>query len=107
MRASFRVEIAGRAENDLLGTHDFIAQDKKKAARKWLRGALAACRSLRTMPYRCERIPEGEALGVEDRHLLFGNYRIIFRIQKSRVRVLRVIHGARQLTREMLQDEPS
>jgi toxin ParE1/3/4 len=107
MKASFRVEIAARAESDMRTIHDFIAQDKKRAAQKWLDGALAQARSLRLFPYRYEQIPEAEALGVDCRHIIYGSYRIIYRVIDRRVRILRVIHAARQLTRAMLIAEPS
>jgi toxin ParE1/3/4 len=68
---------------------------------------LKAARSLRSLPHRCEVIPEAEELGLEHRHLIYGNYRMIYRVEGKRVRVLRVIHAARRLTRQMLHDEPS
>jgi plasmid stabilization system protein ParE len=49
------------------------------------------------MPTRCEIIPEAEDVGIEYRHLIFGQYRTIFRIVEKSVIVLRVIHGARLL----------
>ena len=106
MRASFRVEIAVQAEADLRAIHDHIAQDKPKAATKWLRDTLAAIRSLRSLPYRHEAIPEAAELGLERRHLIRGNYRIIYRVEAQRVRVLRVLHAAQRLTQRLLRDEP-
>jgi plasmid stabilization system protein ParE len=106
MKASFRVEIAARAEVDMGAIHDHIAQDSKQRARKWLRGALAAARSLRSLPERFEVIPEADSLDLDYRHLLFGNYRIFYRVEERRVRVMRVIHAARQLTAEMFEGEP-
>jgi plasmid stabilization system protein ParE len=49
------------------------------------------------MPTRCEIIPEAEEVGIEYRHVIFGQYRTIFRIVEKSVIVLRVIHGARLL----------
>jgi plasmid stabilization system protein ParE len=69
MRASFHVEIAGAAEADLRAIHDHIAQDKPQAAGKWLSRMLKAARSLRTLPFRCEVIPEAEELGIDCRQL--------------------------------------
>jgi len=42
-------------------------------------------------------VPENELLGATYRHLLYGNYRTIFKIVGSRVIILRVLHGARLL----------
>jgi len=44
---------------------------------------------------RCEIIPEAEDVGIEYRHIIFGQYRTVFRIVEKRVIILRVIHGAR------------
>jgi plasmid stabilization system protein ParE len=106
MRASFRVEISVGAEGDLLAIHNEIAQDKPRAAAKWVRAMLNAARSLRSMPFRHEVIPEADETGLEHRHLIRGNYRIIYRVEERKVLVVRVIHAARQLTRRMLRDEP-
>lgn len=106
MKANFRVEIAQPAEVDLLAIHDTIAQDKPKAAAKWLRDTLQAARSLRSLPFRHSVIPEAEELGPDHRQLIRGNYRIIYRVEGQRVKILRVIHAARRLTSRMLQEEP-
>jgi toxin ParE1/3/4 len=103
MRASFRVETAAPAEVDMRAVYNLIARDRKVAAGKWLRGALAAIRSLRTLPERYERVPEDELLTFDCRHIIYGNYRIIYRVEEKQVRVMRVIHSARRLTPEMLQ----
>jgi toxin ParE1/3/4 len=36
-------------------------------------------------------------LGTEYRHIIYGNYRTVFRIEGYRVIILRVIHGAQLL----------
>lgn len=42
-------------------------------------------------------IPEADDIGAEYRHLIWGNYRTVFRIERSTVYIVRVIHGARLL----------
>jgi plasmid stabilization system protein ParE len=81
---------------------DWIARDKPRAADKWARTIERKVRLLRSMPQRHEVIPEALELGVEYRHILFGNYRTIYRIEDDRVIVLRVIHAARLLDQSML-----
>lgn len=44
---------------------------------------------------RCPSIPENKLLGTEYRHLILGEYRVIFRIARSTVFVLRIVHGNR------------
>jgi toxin ParE1/3/4 len=91
----YRVEITAAAERDIQLNYDYIARDKRRAAANWVRGIKKQIRSLALMPMRCEIIPEAEDIGIEYRHLIFGQYRTIFRIVEKRVIVLRVIHGAR------------
>ncbi len=105
MRASFRVETAPLAEADLRAIYESIARNAKGEAAKWLRHALAAIRSLRTLPFRFEVVPECETLGREYRHMIFGNFRIIYRVDGQVVRINRIIRAARQLTPTMLREE--
>ena len=58
---------------------------------------------LKAFPMRCPLVPENEFLGTAYRHLLFGNYRTIFKIIGARVIILRVIHGARLLDTGLLE----
>ena len=48
-------------------------------------------------------IPEAADLDIDYRHKLFGNYRIIYRVEGNLVFVVRVIHGARLLLRSMFE----
>ncbi len=52
---------------------------------------------------RCPIIPESQELGKECRHILYGNYRTIFRMEGSRVIIMRVIHGDRLLDLTVIQ----
>lgn len=102
MRTKYRVQLAPLAESDLQSHHDYIARQRPAAAAKWYREMRRKIRSLRTFPMRCEIIPEVETFGGEYRHLLVGNYRIIFQILDSVVLVLCVAHAAQILKRSQL-----
>jgi plasmid stabilization system protein ParE len=52
---------------------------------------------------RYEVVPEADAIDRPWRHLGFGAYRIIYRVDGNRVRILRVIHGARLLDRTFFE----
>jgi toxin ParE1/3/4 len=91
------VEIFGAAQDDAERIFDFIASDNVTAARRWFRNFHKHARSLRTMPFRHEQIPEADRLGIPLRHVIFGNYRILFFIAEEQVTVVRVIHAARDL----------
>jgi plasmid stabilization system protein ParE len=84
--------------------HDYIAADKMSAARKWHRGFARHARSLKRLPYRYEEIPEAEVFGLPLRHIIFGNYRIIYLVHDDSVNIIRVIHAARSLRPDMFED---
>jgi plasmid stabilization system protein ParE len=52
---------------------------------------------LKKYPQRCPVINEAEFLGIEYRHLVIRNYRIIFKIDNENVYIMRVLHGSRIL----------
>jgi toxin ParE1/3/4 len=96
----YRVQIAPKAESDIQTTHDYIARDKPRAAATWERAIRQKIQTLQSLPSRCEILPEAEDFEestTEYRHLLVGNYRIIFSITGNQVLVLRVIHAAQLL----------
>ena len=102
MSKKFRVEITASAERDVRSIRDIIARDKPRAADKWVREITRRIRSLKSMPLRHEVIPEAEELSVDYRHIIFGNYRALYRVEGDRVLILRVIHAARLLDQSML-----
>lgn len=52
-------------------------------------------RTLETVPLLFEAIPEKVELGVDYRHIIHGNYRIIYQVLQAQVIVVRIIHAAR------------
>ena len=60
-------------------------------------------KTLERLPKRCPAIPESTELKREYRHLIYGNYRTIFRITGTSVIILRVIHGAQLLDLAILK----
>jgi plasmid stabilization system protein ParE len=53
-------------------------------------------------PLGFEIIPEADQMGAPYRHLLFGNYRIIYQVAANEVDVLAVVHAGRKLARALL-----
>ena len=102
MARRYRVEITSRAEHDIDLIQAVIARDKPGAASKWVREVHRQIRSLNSMPQRFEIIPEVENLNVEYRHIIYGNYRVIYRIRENRVNIIRVLHAAQIVTESML-----
>ncbi len=103
MPAKYRVEITPTAEQDIEATWDYIAQDSPENASAFIVALGEQIDALERLPLRCPFIPENEILGTSYRHLLYGNYRTIFRIAGKTVIILRVIHGARLLDGALLE----
>ena len=99
MPKKYAVDITAAAEADIAAIWDYIARDSPDAATA-LEEQIA---TLERYPERCSLVPENDLLGTAYRHLLFGNYRTIFRIIGARVIILRVIHGARLLDTGILE----
>jgi len=100
----FKVDITETAEADVAEIWEYIAQDKPEAATAFVLRLEEQVGTLERFPERCPLVPENELLGADYRHLLYGNYRTIFKIVGSRVIILRVLHGARLLDTGMLEE---
>ena len=103
MPKKYRAEITGTAEADVTDIREQIAQDKPAAATAFVLRIEEQISTLEDSPERCPLVPENELLGTAYRHLLYGNYRTIFKVIGSRVIILRVLHGARLLDTKMLE----
>ncbi len=64
---------------------------------KWFAEIERQAQTLSQHPNRCPVTPEADDIGVEYRHLVWGHYRTVFRVECSTVHVVRVIHGAQLL----------
>ncbi len=104
MPKKFRVDLTASAEADTSEIWDYIAQDDPEAATAFILRLEEQIGTLEMFPQRCPLIPESELLGAAYRHLLFGNYRIIFKITGATVIVMRILHGARLLDTDILAE---
>jgi toxin ParE1/3/4 len=93
----FRVEITTIAETDAREIWEYISQENVNVANSFLLHLEEKIGTLETFPLRCALVPENQLLGTGYRHLLYGNYRIVFKIIGFRVIIMRVIHKARFL----------
>ena len=103
MPKKFRVEITEAAEADITEIWEYIIQDKPDAATAFVLRLEEQIGTLERFHERCPLVPENELLGTAYRHLLYGNYRTIFKIVESRVIIMRVLHGGQLLDTEMLE----
>jgi toxin ParE1/3/4 len=91
------VYITRSPEQDILDIWNHICDDSKSRAKKILGQIETEIAKLKKYPMRCPVINESELLGIEYRHLVIGNYRIIFKIDGENVYIMRIIHGSRIL----------
>ena len=70
---------------------DYIAQDKPPAAEKWIDTIFSKVKQLKSSPEIGRIVPE-----INDsqfRELIYGNYRIIYRIETKQISILTIRHG--------------
>ncbi|MFZ3254923.1 MAG: type II toxin-antitoxin system RelE/ParE family toxin [Syntrophales bacterium] len=69
----------------------YIAQDKPSAAEKWINTVFSKVEQLKSSPEIGRVVPE---IGNDQfRELIYGNYRIIYRIEKKQISILTIRHG--------------
>jgi len=70
---------------------EYIAQDKPSAAERWVDTVFSKVGQLKFSPEIGRIIPE---IGNKQfRELIYGNYRIIYRIEKQQISILTIRHG--------------
>ena len=84
-----------QAADDLEAVVDFIATDSPHYARLFTMDVLAAVERLADFPNSGRVVPELKDPAV--REILFGSYRIVYRVKGDLVELLTVYHGARLL----------
>lgn len=93
---SRKVVITPTGEADLDDILHFIALDDPGAARRFISGLRRRMKTLAEMAERCPIAPENGLDGLEIRHLIYGQYRIVFALEDRCVVVLQIRHGARR-----------
>jgi toxin ParE1/3/4 len=70
---------------------EYIAIDKPSAADKWINTVFSKVKQLESSPQSGRVVPE---IGNDQfRELIYGNYRIIYRVEKKQVSILTIRHG--------------
>ena len=70
---------------------DYIAKDKPSAAEKWINTMFSKVEQLESSPEIGRIVPEIN--NNQFRELIYGNYRIIYRVGKKQISILTVRHG--------------
>jgi toxin ParE1/3/4 len=70
---------------------EYIARDKPSAADKWINTVFSKVKQLESSPEIGRIVPE---IGNNQfREMIYGNYRIIYRVEKKQISILTVRHG--------------
>jgi plasmid stabilization system protein ParE len=69
----------------------YIAKDKPSAAEKWIDTVFSKVEQLESSPEIGRIVPEIN--NSQFRELIYGNYRIIYRIEKKQISILTIRHG--------------
>ncbi len=70
---------------------EYIARDKPSAAEKWVETVFSKVKQLKSSPEIGRIVPE--IRNAQFRELIYGNYRIIYRIEKKQISILTIRHG--------------
>lgn len=91
-----RLNWTEQAAIDLKNIFDYISNDSKSYATRHITNIRSKCSVLRTNPKVGRVVPE---FGIQNlRELIFGNYRIIYKIIDSeQIDILTIFHAARIL----------
>lgn len=88
------------AEIDLLDHLDYIATDNSDAALRWVEAVENACNRLAEMPYvgRVREFNNPRLTGIRSWPVPgFSKYLIFYQISENQIRLLRILHGARDI----------
>ncbi|HJX34258.1 MAG TPA: type II toxin-antitoxin system RelE/ParE family toxin [Desulfatiglandales bacterium] len=70
---------------------EYIARDKPSAAEKWIDKIFSKVEQIKSSPEIGRIVPE--IRNEQFREVIYGNYRIIYRIEKKQISILTIRHG--------------
>jgi plasmid stabilization system protein ParE len=74
---------------------DYIAKDKPYAAKNWINNIFLKVKSLKLSPEMGRVVPEVN--NIQFREIIFGKYRVIYRLENNQISILTVRHGMQLL----------
>ena len=89
----YQIDIKPTAENDLESRYLQIAEESPQNAVRWYLDITEAIEKLDTLAERCPIAPEDTDIQRGIRHLILGNYRVLYLINQNVVEVLHIRHG--------------
>lgn len=87
-----KVRLTSEAERDLEGIGVRIAERNPARALSFVREIRDRCMSLTSFPNRFPLVPRFESQSV--RHLVHGNYLVLYRVEPEAAVILTILHGA-------------
>ena len=90
----YQVNIRPTAEKDIERRYRQIAEESLQNALNWYCSITEAVLTLSTLAERCALAPEDEEVNLGIRHLIMGDYRVLYYISNNCVEVLHVRHSA-------------
>ena len=87
MRTSWSPLVVDRASE----IAEYIAQDNPDAAETWINAVFKKVEELSTFPDSGRVVPKTHISAI--RELIYGNYRIVYRLEEKRISVLTARHG--------------
>lgn len=78
----------------------YIARENVSAAKGWVDSVFAKVKKLERFPNSGRTVPEIQRLSI--REIIYGNYRIIYRIKPGQIAILTVRHGKQELPKHEL-----
>lgn len=104
MGKRYNITIVKTAEDDLDEIWNYISIDSINSAANFINEIEERIYSLENFPLRNPLMPENEILGSKYRHLIYKDYRVVYRIKDDSVYILRIIHGSRLFENGMLEE---
>jgi mRNA-degrading endonuclease RelE of RelBE toxin-antitoxin system len=89
----YRIDIKPTAEDDLARRYAQIEKESPQNAVKWYLGIIEAIEKLDELAKRCPIAPEDSDIQKGIRHLIIGDYRILYIVDHETVQVLHVRHS--------------
>lgn len=93
---TYRINVTPPAVADTEAIYEYLAESSPQAADRRLVLLENAIDSLADFPKRHPQAPESRTHSTEIRHMLVGNYRILFSIRGDTVHILRLRHAAQK-----------
>lgn len=92
-----KVAFTRQARQDLAEIARYLADQNPGRARSYIEELRSACLEITNTPHGFELLEQSELSGIRRR--VFAPYLIFYRVEGSQVRLLRIIHGARDYLR--------